>query len=146
MIFRGPRHPLGHFGQEVPESPVSQLQNGVSTSSLPPFSVDLLIFKLYPRSNSFFQWELLRVLNCWFQYIRKIKYPFYACKQMIMSLKCHLRTAPKENKSIWGVVAVALSWTFILGKGSKNKNGNFSLRSYSNQYKYKNCGRRRIDS
>ena len=27
----------------------------------------------------------------------------------------------KENKNIWGVVAVALSWTFILEKGSKNK-------------------------
>ena len=46
---------------------------------------------------------------------------------MIMSFKCHLRTAPKENKNIWGVVAVALSWTFILGKGSKNKNGIFPL-------------------
>ena len=32
---------------------VSQLQNGVSTSSLPPFIVDLLTFKDYPRSNSF---------------------------------------------------------------------------------------------
>ena len=36
-IFRGPRLSLGHFGQKVTESPVSQLQNGVSTSSLPPF-------------------------------------------------------------------------------------------------------------
>ena len=33
---------------------MSQLQNGVSTSSLPPFIVDLLTFKDYPRSNSFF--------------------------------------------------------------------------------------------
>ena len=43
-----------HFGQQGPESPVSQLQNGVSTSSLPPFIVDLLTFEVYPRSNSFF--------------------------------------------------------------------------------------------
>ena len=42
VIFRGLRLSLGHFGQQVPESPVSQLQNGVSTSSLPPFTVDLL--------------------------------------------------------------------------------------------------------
>ena len=80
------------------------------------------------------------ILVHWFQHIRKNKFPFYACKQMIMSLKCHLRTAPKENKNIWGVVAVALSWTFILGKGSKHKDRNFSLRSYSNQYESKNCG------
>ena len=39
-IFRGLS--LGHFGQHVPESPMSQLQNSVSTSSLPPFIVDLL--------------------------------------------------------------------------------------------------------
>ena len=42
------RRGLGHFGQQAPESPVSQLQNGVSTSSLHPFIVDLLIFKDYP--------------------------------------------------------------------------------------------------
>ena len=30
---------------------LSQLQNGVSTSPLPPFIVDLLTFKDYPRSN-----------------------------------------------------------------------------------------------
>ena len=59
VIFRGLRLSLGHFGQQAPESPVSQLQNGVSTSSLPPFIVDLLTFKDYPRSNSFFQWEFL---------------------------------------------------------------------------------------
>ena len=53
VIFRGLRLSLGHFGQQAPESPVSQLQNGVSTSSLPPFIVDLLTFKDYPRSNSF---------------------------------------------------------------------------------------------
>ena len=35
---------LGHFGHHVLESPVSQLQNGASTSSLPPFIVDLLAF------------------------------------------------------------------------------------------------------
>ena len=33
--FRGLRLSLCHFGRQVPESPVSQLQNGVSTSSLP---------------------------------------------------------------------------------------------------------------
>ena len=55
VIFRGLRLSLGHFGQQVPESPVSQLQNGVSTSSLPPFTVDLLTFKVDPRSNSFIQ-------------------------------------------------------------------------------------------
>ena len=40
VIFGGLRFSLGHFGQQVPENPVSQLQNGVSTSSLPPFIVD----------------------------------------------------------------------------------------------------------
>jgi len=55
VIFRGLRLSLGHFGRQAPESPVSQLQNGVSTSSLPPFIVDLLTFKDYPRSNSFFR-------------------------------------------------------------------------------------------
>ena len=54
MIFRGLRLSLGHFGQQVPESPGSQLQSGVSTAPLPPFIVDLLTFKVYPRSNSFF--------------------------------------------------------------------------------------------
>ena len=44
VIFRGLRLSLGHFGQQVPESPVPQLQNGVSTSSLPPFIVDLQAF------------------------------------------------------------------------------------------------------
>ena len=58
MIFQGPRLSLGHFGQQGPESPVSQLQNSVSITSLPPFFVDLLTFKDYPRSNSFFQWEI----------------------------------------------------------------------------------------
>ena len=53
--FQGLRLSLRHFGQQAPESPVSQLQNGVSTSSLPPFIVDLLTFKDYARSNSFFQ-------------------------------------------------------------------------------------------
>ena len=57
VIFRGLRLSLVHFGRQAPESHVSQLQNGVSTSSLPPFIVDLLTFKDYPRSNSFFQWE-----------------------------------------------------------------------------------------
>ena len=36
---------------------VSQSQNGVSTSPLPLFNVDLLAFKDHPRFNSFFQWE-----------------------------------------------------------------------------------------
>ena len=31
VIFRGPRLSLGHFGRQAPESPMSQLQNGVST-------------------------------------------------------------------------------------------------------------------
>ena len=63
VIFQGLRLSLGHFGQQAPESPVSQLQNGVSTSSLPPFIEDLLTFKDYLRSNSFFQWEFQRVLK-----------------------------------------------------------------------------------
>ena len=45
VIFQGLRLYLSHFGQQGPESPVSQLQNGVSTSPLPPFIVDLLTFK-----------------------------------------------------------------------------------------------------
>ena len=57
-IFQGLRLSLGHFGHQGPESPVSQLQNSVSPSSIPPFVVDLLTFKDYPRSNSFFQWEI----------------------------------------------------------------------------------------
>ena len=40
VIFQGLRLYLSHFSQQDPESPVSQLQNGVSTSSLPPFIVD----------------------------------------------------------------------------------------------------------
>ena len=39
--------------------PVSQLQYGVSTSSLPPFIVDLLTYKFYPSSNSFFSMGIL---------------------------------------------------------------------------------------
>ena len=58
LIFRKLRVSLGYFGQQAPESPVSQLQNGVSTSFLPPLNVDLLTFKDYPRSNSFFQWDI----------------------------------------------------------------------------------------
>ena len=54
LIFQGLRLSLGHFGQKAPESPVSQLQNGVSTSSLPHLIVDLLTFKDYLRSNSFY--------------------------------------------------------------------------------------------
>ena len=54
---------LGHFGQQAPENPVSQLQNGVLTSPLPLFIVDLLAFKNYPRSSSFFQWKFMRVLK-----------------------------------------------------------------------------------
>ena len=34
---------------------MSQLQNGVSISSLPPFIVDLVTFKVYLRSNSIVQ-------------------------------------------------------------------------------------------
>ena len=62
VIFRELRLSLGHFGQ-APESPVSQLQKGVSTSSVPPFIVDLLTFKDYPRSNSFFQWKFQKVFR-----------------------------------------------------------------------------------
>ena len=56
---------MTHFGQQAPESLMSQLQNGVSTSSLPPFIVNLLTFSFWvnPRSNSFFQCKFLRVLN-----------------------------------------------------------------------------------
>ena len=50
VIFRGLRLSLGHFGQ--------QAQNGVSTSHLPPFIMDLLTLKDYPRSNSFFSMEI----------------------------------------------------------------------------------------
>ena len=39
-VFQGPSLSLGHFGQQIPESPVFQPQNGVSTSSLSPFIVD----------------------------------------------------------------------------------------------------------
>ena len=53
LIFQGLRLSLRHFGQQAHES-LCQLQNGV-TSSLPPFIVDLLTFKDYPRSNSFFR-------------------------------------------------------------------------------------------
>ena len=41
VIFRGLRLFHSHFGQHVPENLVSQLQNGVLTSFLPPFIVDL---------------------------------------------------------------------------------------------------------
>ena len=59
LIFQGLRLSLGHFGQEAPESPVSQLQNVVSTSFLPPVILDLLTVKDYPRSNSFFSMGIL---------------------------------------------------------------------------------------
>ena len=36
VIFRGLRLSPGHIGQQVPESPLSQFRNCVSTSSLPP--------------------------------------------------------------------------------------------------------------
>ena len=41
VIFWGLKLSLGHFGQHAYESLVYQLQNGVSTSSLPPFIVDI---------------------------------------------------------------------------------------------------------
>ena len=59
VIFRGLRLSLGHFGQQAPKSPVSQLQNGVSTSFLPPVILGILTFKDYPRSNSFFSMGIL---------------------------------------------------------------------------------------
>ena len=43
VIFRGLRLSLSQFGQQAPESPVSQLQNGVSTSLVPPFILDFNI-------------------------------------------------------------------------------------------------------
>ena len=55
VIFQGLS--LGHFDLQAPEIPVSQLQNGLSTSSLPPFIVDLLTIKDYSRFNLLFQWE-----------------------------------------------------------------------------------------
>ena len=59
VIFWGLRLSFGHFGQQVPESPVSQLQNGVSTSSLPPFIVHfILTFKSYLSSKSLIHREL----------------------------------------------------------------------------------------
>ena len=63
MIFGGFRLSLDHFGQQAPKSPVSLLQNGVSTSSLPPFIVDLSAFQDFPWSNSFFRWEFFGVLK-----------------------------------------------------------------------------------
>ena len=57
VICRGLRLSPGHIGQQVPESPLSQFRNCVSTSSLSPFIVDLLTFKVYPRSNSLYQRE-----------------------------------------------------------------------------------------
>ena len=59
VIFHGLRLSLGHFGQQAPERHVSMLQDGVSTFPLPPFIVDLLTFKDYPRSNSFFSMGIL---------------------------------------------------------------------------------------
>ena len=44
VILWGLRISFGHFGQQAPKSHASHLQNGVSTSSLPPFIVDLLTF------------------------------------------------------------------------------------------------------
>ena len=44
-IFQRLRLSLDHYGQQDPKSHVSQLQNGVSTSPLPPFIVDLLTFR-----------------------------------------------------------------------------------------------------
>ena len=49
----------GNSGQQVP---VSQLQNGVSTFSLPLFIVDFLTFKVYPKTISFFQWKFSKVI------------------------------------------------------------------------------------
>ena len=60
VIFQGLRLSLGHFGQQALKSHVSQLQNSVSTSPLPPSIVDLLTFKDCPRSkleSKFFNWN-----------------------------------------------------------------------------------------
>ena len=40
--------------QQVPENPLFQLQDVVSTTSLPPFFANFLRFKVCQRSNSFF--------------------------------------------------------------------------------------------
>ena len=65
-----------------PLKALCQLQNGV-TSSLPPFIVDLLTFKDYPRSNSFFRcasisWTPLKNLwgktVTWFQRRRELSH------------------------------------------------------------------------
>ena len=55
VIFRGPRLSLDHFGQKAPESLVSQLQNGESTSLLPSFIVDFVdILKITQGQTRFF--------------------------------------------------------------------------------------------
>ena len=59
VIFQGLRLSLGHFGQQALDSPVSQLQNCVSTSFLPPVILGILTLKDYPRSNSFFSMGIL---------------------------------------------------------------------------------------
>ena len=63
VVFLGLRLSLVHFGQQAPESPVSLLQNCVSTSSLPPLIVDLPAFQDFPWSNLFLRWEFLGVLK-----------------------------------------------------------------------------------
>ena len=58
VIFRGLWLSLGHFGQQVPQSPVCQIQNGLSTSSLPPSIMFMFIYyKLTQGPTHFFQWE-----------------------------------------------------------------------------------------
>ena len=64
-VFWGTWVFLVYFGQKVPESPVSQLLNGVSMSSLPSFIVDLLTFKVCPLpevQHTFFKWNFR---GCW---------------------------------------------------------------------------------
>ena len=96
VIFRGLRLSLGHFGRQAPESHVSQ--NGESTSSLPPFIVDLLTFKDYP----FFQWELQRVLKR-----RTSRGAYNGPKQqcIVIWLNCwciEIDTGPGQRRSITG--------------------------------------------
>ena len=59
VIFPGLRLSHGHFGQQVSESIVSQLQNGVSTSSLSPFCGLIYIQRLLKVQLVFFSMGIL---------------------------------------------------------------------------------------
>ena len=102
VIFQRLRLFLGHFGPQAPESPVSQLQNGVSTSALPPFIVDLLTFKDYPRSNSFFSIGISEGVKR-----RTSRGAYNGPKQqcIVIWLNCwciEIDTGPEQRRSITG--------------------------------------------